>query len=339
MLSLKKIPRTLIIAEAGVNHNGSLKKCFQLVDAAKKAGAHIVKFQTFEADSLATKKSPKAAYQKVNDNNKNQYEMLKKLQLSKDNHYKIKKYCKKKKIEFLSSGFDIEDLVFLKKLKVKRFKVPSGEITNYLYLKKIASFKKQIILSTGMSTMKEVTRAIEILKKNGLKRNKISILHCSTEYPADLKKLNLKAIKSLKKKFKLNIGYSDHSKSTLIPSVAVALGASIIEKHITLNNNLPGPDHQSSLNPNDFRIMVSNIIKTEMSFGNGVKKPNVNEKKNIRIVRKSIVAKKSIKKGEKLSLLNLSFKRPGTGISPMKLNKILGRKSSHNFKKDDFIKV
>ena len=330
--------KTLIIAEAGVNHNGSLKRCFQLVDAAKKAGADIVKFQTFEADSLVTKKSPKAAYQKKNDNSKSQYEMLKKLQLSKENHYKIKNYCKKKKIEFLSSGFDISDLIFLKKLKIKRFKIPSGEITNYFYLKKIANFNKRTILSTGMSTMREISKAIEIFKKNGLKKDKISILHCSTEYPAELEKLNLKAIQSLKKKFKLNVGYSDHSTSTLIPSIAVALGASIIEKHITLNNNLPGPDHKSSLNPKDFKAMVSNIRKTEKSFGNGIKKPNINEKKNIKIVRKSIVAKKNIKKGEKLTLFNLSFKRPGTGISPMNFKKILGKKANRNYKKDDFLK-
>jgi len=330
--------KTLIIAEAGVNHNGSLKRCYQLVDAAKQAGADIVKFQTFEADSLVTKKSPKAAYQKINDNSKSQYEMLKKLQLSKENHYKIKDYCKKKKIEFLSSGFDVDDLIFLKKLKIKRFKIPSGEITNYFYLKKIANFKKRTILSTGMSTMKEISKAIEIFKKNGLKKDKISILHCSTEYPAELEKLNLKAIQSMKKKFKLNVGYSDHSSSTLIPSIAVALGASIIEKHITLNNNLPGPDHKSSLNPKDFKAMVSNIRKTEKSFGNGIKKPNINEKKNIKIVRKSIVAKKNIRKGEKLTLFNLSFKRPGTGISPMNFKKILGRKANRNYKKDDFLK-
>lgn len=330
--------KTLIIAEAGVNHNGSLKRCFQLVDAAKKAGADIVKFQTFEADSLVTKKSPKAAYQKKNDSSKSQYEMLKKLQLSKENHYKIKNYCKKKKIEFLSSGFDISDLIFLKKLKIKRFKIPSGEITNYFYLKKIANFKKRTILSTGMSTMREISKAIEIFKKNGLKKDKISILHCSTEYPAEIEKLNLNAIQSLKKKFKLNVGYSDHSTSTLIPSIAVALGASIIEKHITLNNNLPGPDHKSSLNPKDFKAMVSNIRKTEKSFGNGIKKPNINEKKNIKIVRKSIVAKKNIKKGEKLTLFNLSFKRPGTGISPMNFKKILGKKANRNYKKDDFLK-
>ena len=264
--------------------------------------------------------------------------MLKKLQLSKENHYKIKNYCKKKKIEFLSSGFDISDLIFLKKLKIKRFKIPSGEITNYFYLKKIANFNKRTILSTGMSTMREISKAIEIFKKNGLKKDKISILHCSTEYPAELEKLNLKAIQSLKKKFKLNVGYSDHSTSTLIPSIAVALGASIIEKHITLNNNLPGPDHKSSLNPKDFKAMVSNIRKTEKSFGNGIKKPNINEKKNIKIVRKSIVAKKNIKKGEKLTLFNLSFKRPGTGISPMNFKKILGKKANRNYKKDDFLK-
>ena len=329
--------KTLIIAEAGVNHNGSISKCFELVDAAKKAGADIIKFQTFKAKSLSTKKSPKAEYQKKYRKNETQFEMLKKLELSESNHYIIKKYCKKKKIEFLSSAFDVEGLIFLQKLKVKRFKIPSGEITNYFYLKKVASFKKEVILSTGMCTMKEINQAIKLLLRVGLKKNKIKLLHCSTEYPANINLLNLKAIKTLKYFYNVETGYSDHSVSTLVPSVAVALGAKIIEKHITLNNNLNGPDHKSSLNPKNFSIMVDNIRETEKSLGDGIKKPNVNERKNLKIVRKSIVAKINIKKGEKFSLSNIAFKRPGYGISPMKVKKILGRKSKKNFFSDDLI--
>ena len=329
--------KTIIIAEAGVNHNGSISKCLELVDAAKKAGADIIKFQTFKAKSLSTKKSPKAEYQKKYKKNETQFEMLKKLELSESNHYIIKKYCKKKKIEFLSSAFDVEGLIFLQKLKVKRFKIPSGEITNYFYLKKVASFKKEVILSTGMCTMKEINQAIKLLLRVGLKKNKIKLLHCSTEYPANINLLNLKAIKTLKYFYNVETGYSDHSVSTLVPSVAVALGAKIIEKHITLNNNLNGPDHKSSLNPKNFSIMVDNIRETEKSLGDGIKRPNVNERKNLKIVRKSIVAKINIKKGEKFSLSNIAFKRPGYGISPMKVKKILGRKSKKNFFSDDLI--
>lgn len=329
--------KTLIIAEAGVNHNGSLSQCYKLIDAAKKAGADIVKFQTFNAETLSTKQSPKAEYQKKFNKKETQFEMLKKLELSKKNHFKIKNYCKKKQIEFLSSAFDIEDLIFLKKLRLKRFKVPSGEITNYLYLKKIANYKKEIILSTGMANIKEISTAIKVLQKNGLSKDKIKLLHCSSEYPADTSVLNLKAISTLRKKFKLDIGYSDHSMSLISPSIAISLGAKIIEKHITLNNNLKGPDHKSSLNPKDFKKMVENIRQTERSLGSGVKIPTKEEIKNSKIVRKSIVAKKIITKGEKFSLKNLTFKRPGTGISPMMINTLLKKKAKKNYQIDDLI--
>lgn len=329
--------KTLIIAEAGVNHNGSLSQCYKLIDAAKKAGANIVKFQTFNAETLSTKQSPKAEYQKKFNKKETQFEMLKKLELSKKNHFKIKNYCKKKQIEFLSSAFDIEDLIFLKKLRLKRFKIPSGEITNYLYLKKIANYKKEIILSTGMANIKEISTAIKVLQKNGLSKDKIKLLHCSSEYPADTSVLNLKAISTLRKKFKLDIGYSDHSMSLISPCIAISLGAKIIEKHITLNNNLKGPDHKSSLNPKDFKKMVENIRQTERSLGSGVKIPTKEEKKNSKIVRKSIVAKKIITKGEKFSLKNLTFKRPGTGISPMMINTLLKKKAKKNYQIDDLI--
>ncbi len=331
--------KTLIIAEAGVNHNGSLKNCIKLVNLAKKIGADIIKFQTFKAENLSTRNSPKAAYQKKYKKNETQFEMLKKLELSRENHFKIKSHCKKKNIEFLSSGFDVEDLKFLNNLNLKKFKIPSGEITNYIYLKKIASFKKEVILSTGMSTMKEIQNAIRILINNGLKKNKIKLLHCSTDYPAKISSINLKAINSLKKKFKIDVGYSDHTTSAVVPALAVALGATIIEKHLTLSNNLAGPDHKSSLNPQNFEIMVKNIRDAEKSLGDGRKIPTNDEKKNIKIVRKSIVAKKYIEKGQKFTLDNITFKRPGFGISPMNINKVLGKKAKKNYKIDTFIKI
>ena len=332
--------KVLIIAEAGVNHNGSLKVAKKLVDAAKFAGADIVKFQTFKANSLATVKAPKAKYQiSKNKKKENQFEMLKKLELKYEHHLNLIKYCKQKKIEFLSSAFDITDLEFLKKLKLKRFKVPSGEITNYVYLNRIGSFKKKIILSTGMSNISEINKALSVIYKNGAKKNQITLLHCTSEYPATIDGLNLNAIKTLRNRFNLNVGYSDHTTNHITAVAAVALGAKIIEKHLTLDNDLAGPDHKSSLNPQNFKLMVKYIRQTEKSLGNGVKVPNRYEKKNIKIVRKSIVAKNKIKKGEIFSLENLCFKRPGYGISPMKIMKIIGKKAKKNFNKEDLIKV
>lgn len=331
--------RTLIIAEAGVNHNGSFEKCLDLIDKAKEAGADIIKFQTFNAEDLATKNSPKANYQKKHKKKDTQFKMLKSLELKKSFHIKLKKYCKKKNIEFLSSGFDIKDLEFLKKLNLKRFKIPSGEITNYLYLKKIASFKKEVILSTGMSTLDEVKKAVKILTSHGLIKNKISLLHCVSEYPAEVSSINLKAMQNMGKFLKLKIGFSDHTTSVLVPALAVALGARIIEKHITLNNNLSGPDHKSSLSPLNFKKMVDNIRFTEKSLGDGIKKPTKVEKKNLKVVRKSIVAKIKIEKGQKFSLKNLAFKRPYNGISPMNILSVLGKKSKKKYRPDDLIKL
>lgn len=329
--------KTLIIAEVGVNHNGLFKNCLKLIDKAKEAGADIVKFQTFKAENLTIKNYPKANYQKNYKKNVTQFNMLKKLELKRSFHIKLKNYCKKKNIEFLSSGFDVDDLEFLKKLNLKRFKIPSGEITNYLYLKKIASFKKEVILSTGMSTIAEIEKAVKILIKNGLTKKKIILLHCISEYPTKVSSANLNAIKTMQDFFKLKIGFSDHTLSLLVPSIAVALGASIIEKHITLNNNLPGPDHKSSLNPLDFKKMVNNIRLTENSLGNGIKKPNKGEKKVLKTARKSIVAKTIIVKGEKFSLENLTCKRPNIGISSMEIIKVIGKKSKKNYKPDDLI--
>jgi N,N'-diacetyllegionaminate synthase len=331
--------RVLIIAEAGVNHNGSLKKAIKLIDIAAEAGADIVKFQTFQADSLATKYAPKAKYQISKKTPKEtQYQMLKKLELKREYHSLLIKHAKKKNIEFLSSGFDVDDLNFLAKLSLKRFKVPSGEITNYLYLKKVASFKKDIILSTGMANIQEIVAAIKVLCKSGLNRNQITILHCSTEYPAKFSGINLNALNTLKKKLKTNIGYSDHTLGLEVAVAAVALGARVIEKHITINKNLLGPDHRASLNPKEFQKMVTAIRNIEKSMGNGKKIPNSNEKKNLKIVRKSIVAKKNIDKGEFFSLDNITSKRPGTGMSPMNIEKLLGKKSKKKYSENQMIK-
>ena len=331
--------KVLIIAEAGVNHNGSLKKAIKLIDIAAKVGADVVKFQTFKADSLVTRYAPKAKYQISKKIPKEtQYQMLKKLELKREYHSLLIKHAKKRNIEFLSSGFDVDDINFLAKLSLKRFKIPSGEITNYLYLKKIASFKKKIILSTGMANIKEIMAAIKVLCTSGLNKKQITILHCSTEYPAKFSGINLNALNTLKKKLKTNIGYSDHTLGLEVAVAAVAMGAKVIEKHITINKNLLGPDHKASLNPEEFYNMVTAIRNIEKAMGNGKKIPNNIEIKNLKIVRKSIVAKKNIDKGELFSLGNITSKRPGTGMSPMKIKKLLGKKSKKKYLVNQMIK-
>ena len=317
--------KVLIIAEAGVNHNGSIVKAKKLIDIAKNCGADCVKFQTFTATELATHNAPKAKYQKKYNNDKYQFLMLKKLELKKKDHQVLINHCKKRNIEFLSSAFSLEDLNFLKKINLKRFKIPSGEINNFPYLKKIASFKKKIILSTGMASVKEISQAVNYLIKSGLNKEKITLLHCVSEYPTDEKKLNLKVIKFLKNKFKLKVGLSDHSKSLIAPSLSVALGATIVEKHLTINNKLPGPDHASSLNPKDFKKMVDDIRGTEKVLGDGIKTISREEKQNKIIVRKSIVAKIDISKGDKFTYKNLTLKRPSTGLAPIKIFNLLGK--------------
>ena len=269
--------KTLIIAEIGVNHNGSVRLAKKLIIEAKNAGADCVKFQTYNPDQIVTKWSPKAEYQKKNDLSSGQYEMLKKFELKKKDFLLLKSFCEKKKIEFLSSGFSLDDIEYLRKIKVKRFKIPSGEITNFLYLKKIGSFNKETILSTGMSNVNEIGEAIKILIKSGLNKKNLTILHCVSEYPTTLKKLNLKFIPLLEKKFGFKVGFSDHSKSLIAPVVAVSLGAKVIEKHFTLNCNMKGPDHMSSLNPKEFLQMVKFIRDSEISFG--LPKKNDNSKR------------------------------------------------------------
>lgn len=331
--------KVLIIAEAGVNHNGSLSIAKKLISEAARAGADIIKFQTFKASTLATTYAQKAIYQKKNTKTEeSQFEMLKKLELKYEYHKKLKDFCKKKSIEFLSSGFDVSDLEFLNSLKIKRFKIPSGEITNYLYLKKISDFKREVILSTGMSNLHEINTAIKILKSGGLKKKQIKILHCCSEYPADISQINLKAITTLKNKFNLDVGYSDHTTSTIVPSLAVMMGATIIEKHFTIDKKMSGPDHVASLDPKDFKIMVDNIRLAEKSIGNGKKIPTKKEVINSKVVRKSIFAISKIRIGEKFSLKNIGCRRPNIGISAIKINNFLGKKSKKNFNKDQVIK-
>lgn len=332
--------KTFIIAEVGVNHNGSLKKALKYIDIAATCGADAVKFQTFDTNLLVTKHAKKANYQ-INKLNKNetQFQMLKKLKFTDKMHKACMKKSKKKKIIFLSSAFDINSLKYLKKFKLKYFKVPSGELNNIPYLEFLGKLNSKILLSTGMSNLKEIDRAVKTLVKCGTKKEKISLMQCTSAYPAPNNELNLNVITTLKKKFKLNIGFSDHSLGIEASLAAVALGASIIEKHITLDTKMKGPDHKASLNPKEFKLLVDNIRKVEIMLGDNNKKVTKSEKKNIKIVRKSIVALKDISKNEKFSSLNIICKRPGTGISPIHFKKIIGKKAKVNFKKDELIKT
>ena len=332
--------RTFIIAEAGINHNGLLKKALKLIDAAALAGADAIKFQTFKAENIATKFAPKAKYQKNKFFKKeNQFKMLKKLELTKQMHFKCMQYCKKKKIIFISSAFDEESLNFLKKINIKIFKVPSGEINNTPYLELLGKFKKKVILSTGMSNILDIDRAIKTLVKNGTSKNNITLMQCTSSYPAPFEEINLRVINSLEKRFKLRVGFSDHSLGSIASIAAVAIGAKVIEKHITMDKKLVGPDHKSSLNPSEFKLMVDDIRMVEKILGSEIKHITTSEKKNINIVRKSIVASRFIKKNEKFTKENITCKRPGTGISPFCFKKLLGKKSVKNFDTDDLIKL
>ena len=328
--------KTTIIAEAGVNHNGSLKKAIKLVDIAAKLGADMVKFQTFTAKNVVSKKAKKARYQKKSTNqNETQFKMLKKLELDFNSHKKIINRCKKVGIEFLSSPFDIESIDILQKLNVKRFKIPSGEINNLPYLRKIGKIGKPVILSSGMSNINEIKKAIEILKKSGTKKELITVLHCNTDYPTKYKDVNLKAMFSIRNKLKVKIGYSDHTLGIEIPIAAVAMGANVIEKHFTLDKKSSGPDQKSSLNPKELEKMILSIRNIEKSLGSFNKLPTKSELKNIMIVRKAIRASKEIKKGDFFSEEDITTKRPASGISPMKWDKIIGKKALKNYKIDD----
>ncbi|GAB2770410.1 N-acetylneuraminate synthase [Salinimicrobium soli] len=331
--------KVIIIAEAGVNHNGSVELAKQLIDVAADAGVDYVKFQTFNADKIVTKKAIRANYQDINTQNKDsQYDMLKKLELSEEAHRELIVYCESKGIKFLSTGFDLESLQFLNELGITLFKIPSGEITNLPYLRKIAEFKKPVVMSTGMADMIEVKDAFEVLISGGLKKEDITIVHCNTEYPTPMEDVNLRAMNFIAEELGVNIGYSDHTLGIEVPIAAVSLGAKVIEKHFTLDRNLPGPDHRASLEPKELRNMVFAIRNIEKAIsGSGIKEPSFSEKKNKPIVRKSIVAGKAIQKGEVLSEENLAVKRPGTGLSPMMWDRIIGTEAKKDYVIDDII--
>ena len=330
--------KTFIIAEAGVNHNGSLELAKKLVDAAKEAGADAVKFQTFKTEKLVSKFADKAEYQKRFTNaNESQLDMVKKLELSYEAFEEIYKYCKEKGISFLSSPFDLESIDFLASLGLEIFKIPSGEITNLPYLEKIGKLKKKIIISTGMAYLGEIEAALNILIQSGTKKEDIIVLHCNTEYPTPYEDVNLRAMLTIKEAFKIRIGYSDHTPGLEIPIAAVAMGAEVIEKHFTLDRNMEGPDHKASLEPIELVNMVSAIRNIEKAMGDGIKKPSSSEIKNIMIARKSIVAARKIRAGEAFTEENLTVKRPGTGISPMQWNSILGKHANRDYEQDEVI--
>ncbi len=350
-----------IIAEAGVNHNGSEEMAFQLVDAAVEAGADAVKFQTFKTENIVTRNAVKAKYQqKTTDGNESQFDMLKKLELPYDTYYRLQSYCIEKNIQFLSTAFDIDSLEFLvKDLGVRTLKIPSGEITNGPFLLEHAKTNCNLILSTGMATIDEVQEALCVIafglmgghspSKNKFRiaynsdegqkilKDKVALLHCTTEYPAPLQEINLNAMGTMYESFGLTIGYSDHTEGIIAPIVATAIGAKIIEKHFTLDKNLPGPDHKASLNPIELKSMVTAIRSVPLVMGDGIKKPSSSEIGNRNIARKSIVAASNIAKGDIYMPENLTFKRPGNGVQPMEYWDYLGRKASQNFKVDEQI--
>ncbi|MCP3941169.1 MAG: N-acetylneuraminate synthase [Desulfobacteraceae bacterium] len=331
--------KVFIIAEAGVNHNGSLDMAKQMVEAAARACADAIKFQTFRAQTLVTKNAPMADYQiKMSGEDGTQFEMLKKFELSHADHLELKKHCQLNNIEFLSSPFDLTTIDMLDKIGMNRWKIPSGEITNLPYLRKIASLGQEVILSTGMADYQEIRAALSVFMIAGIPSRKITILHCNTEYPTPMEDVNLKAMQTIKSFFPdVRIGYSDHTKGIEIPIAAVAMGAVMIEKHFTLDKNLAGPDHKASLLPDELMQMVKAIRNIEMALGDDVKQPSPSEKKNIPLVRKSIVASCDIAVGEKFTEDNLTVKRPGNGISPMKWDEIIGRKAGKEYKEDDMI--
>jgi N,N'-diacetyllegionaminate synthase len=332
--------RILIIAEAGVNHNGSVLLAKQMIDAAAAAKADAIKFQTFRTENIAVRNAPKAPYQKDTTNkNESQYDMLKKLELEGDVYKKLIQHCNKRKIMFLSSPFDIESIDLLTGLGIKIFKIPSGEITNLPYLRKIGSLKSKIILSTGMANLKEVKAAIDILISKGTRKDDITVLHCNTAYPTPPEDANLLAMAAIKKIFGVEVGYSDHTVGLEAPIAAAALGATVIEKHFTLDKNMPGPDHRASLEPDDLNNMVLAIRKTEKILGRSKKGVSASEIKNMRIARKSLVAIRPINRGEAFTDKNIGVKRPGTGLSPMKWDIVLGRKAKRNFKTDELIRL
>ena len=329
-----------IIAEAGVNHNGSIELAKKLIDVAGAAGVDAVKFQTFKAEKLVSKDATKAEYQKENmkdDSDNSQYNMLKKLELDVDTHHELIEYCKSKNIMFLSTPFDHDSIKLLNELKLQIFKIPSGEITNLPYLREIGSLKKEVILSTGMADIGEIEDALDVLIEAGTKKENITVLHANTMYPTPMEDVNLKAMQTIGNTFDIAYGYSDHTLGIEVDIAAVALGATVIEKHFTLDKTMDGPDHKASLEPHELVAMVKGIRNIELALGSSVKKPSKSEEPNMKIARKSIVASCDIKEGEVFSKDNLAIKRPGNGISPMHWDEIIGSKASKDYNEDELI--
>lgn len=334
--------KIVIIAEAGVNHNGDIEIAKKLIDEAVASGVDYIKFQTFKSEMVVSKNAQKAEYQIENTGNQSetQYEMIKKLELSLDQHEILIEYCKEKGIKFFSTAFDLESLQYLADIGLDLVKIPSGEITNLPYLRKAARLFNKVIISTGMSTVKDIELALKVFTDAGISKEFITILHCNTEYPTPMKDVNLKAMLHIGKEFETAIGYSDHTLGIEVPIAAVALGATMIEKHFTLDKGMDGPDHKASLEPDELKAMVSAIRNIEQAIsGSGFKEPSASEMKNTDIARRSLVAKHAIKKGELFSEDNISAKRPGTGISPMLWDQVIGKKAERDFEEDDLIEL
>lgn len=332
-----KYKKTIVIAEAGINHNGSLDIAKNMVEVASNAGADYIKFQTFNPEALVTETAQLASYQQKGNVFSNQFEMLKKLNLSHEDHIELMEHCELFGIKFLSTAFDDESLLFLSNIGMKLFKVPSGEINNIQYLERIGSLADEVILSTGMACMSEVIQAVEILEQSGVKHDKIIILHCTTAYPTDYTDVNLRAMKSIEADLKIRIGYSDHTLGIEVAVAAVALGASVIEKHFTLDRNMTGPDHQASLDPDELVRMVEAIRNIESALGDGIKRPTSSELENRMAIRKSLVASQAIKIGEKFTRLNITAKRPGSGLAADNYPNLIGKFSKCSYCRDDLI--
>ncbi|MBR3830230.1 MAG: N-acetylneuraminate synthase [Muribaculaceae bacterium] len=330
--------KTLIIAEAGVNHNGNIDMAKRLIEAAAEAGVDYVKFQTFKSEKLVSRHATKADYQKANTGGEDsQLKMLQQLELSRDDHFLLIEHCKKCGIKFLSTAFDLESIEFLHSLNLDLWKIPSGEITNLPYLRSIAQKGGRVIMSTGMCDLSDIEAALKALISNGTPKENITLLHCNTEYPTPWNDVNLRAMHDIAKRFNVPVGYSDHTRGIEVPIAAVALGATVIEKHFTLDNNLPGPDHKASLEPHQLKAMVDAIRHIECALGSGTKQVSESERKNMAIARKSIVAATEIKKGELFTPQNITVKRPGGGISPMKWDEVIGTIASHDYLPDEMI--
>lgn len=332
--------KILIIAEAGVNHNGDIEMAKRLVEAAAAAGADIVKFQTFRADRVVTRTAAKAHYQVASTcSEESQYEMLRRLELNSEAHDTLIEHCAAHGIEFMSTPFDEGSVALLAGKGMKRFKIPSGEITNLLYLRRVAEVADEVIISTGMSTMDEIASTIAVFELAGIPRARLAVLHCTTEYPAPMGDVNLSAMQTIATSFGVRVGYSDHTQGIEVAVAAAALGARMLEKHFTLDRTLPGPDHQASLEPDQLTAMVAAVRNIEQALGDGVKRPSPNEVRNLPIVRKSLVATQPIEAGELFSMENIGAKRPGTGISPMRLDEVLGKSSPRAFSPDELIEL